>query len=852
MKTLIMIACSNRLNHSNRKKVARGMQKMAFRKTLLAVVGCILLHASVAVAQPQAEKILSSMKRWVELAAPEKLYVLTDKEVYSVGETVWMSVWIVDGITHVPGTGSGMVYIDVIDMWGQSQLSRMYQTTVGRAAGQIELPVDLPTGEYQLRAYTNRMRDYDEGFQFRRNLRILNRDIPPVGPSNSFANDTLSVAFTIDTSGDDLPTVRFFPESGDLVHQLSTRVAFKTTLPNGSGIDVSGKVVNRNGQEVARFSSVFDGLGFFEIVPDADETYVAVLDLPGDREKRIELPTVRRSGLQLSVETSPTGAAVRLYSTESRGDLTIVAHQRGTPVWAALSTEPRTLLEGYIPAERLRSGIIHVTAFDSTGNPIAERLFYHNNVEDTLEVTPLAADTAYAPRSRVEIPLQFELQGVAAYPSVAIRVTEEAAFDRQSIDISSWLQIGSDLHGSVAKLNQYLYGEARNHVDLLMMTHGWRRFNWSDVLNQSISPLPEATDGFEVRGRVTFSRNREGVAGSKVVVLHRSGDGGAGESVTDSRGYFTVRDMIFPDSTQVTVHVDDGGGRFELRIELLDIITPRGGSRDLPNRIDNDLAAIYTDYVESVRQRLAVDRSYGLEMPAITLDEITVTDTRVRERPVPSRLLVDPDRVIRVQEQPNVAGKALDFLARQSVGLQVTQEYDGMHHYWVFRDRSSSSLYQNEFCNNEGCIPLLLIDGMEADWRRDAGLLNATDVEVIEVLRGPNAAIYGSRAAGGVVSIVTRSGREVDRNNLSTISMSGYSQPREFYSPDYGIASDLNRKPDLRSTLYWAPAKAANDHGIMRIQFWTGDRSGRWILGVEGIDEYGSTVKYQRPIVVAE
>jgi hypothetical protein len=38
----------------------------------------------------------------------------------------------------------------------------------------------------------------------------------------------------------------------------------------------------------------------------------------------------------------------------------------------------------------------------------------------------------------------------------------------------------------------------------------------------------------------------------------------------------------------------------------------------------------------------------------------------------------------------------------------------------------------------------------------------------------------------------------------------------------------------------------------MRIQFWTGDRTGRWILSVEGIDEYGSTVKYQRPIVVAE
>jgi hypothetical protein len=901
------------------------MQKIAFITAVSITIVLVTMSTTVVFAQQNAEKILSSMKRWTDLAAPEKLYVLSDKDVYSAGETIWMSVWVVDGITHEPGTVSGMVHIDLVDTWGQSLLSKMFQTTVGRAAAQLELPVDLPTGEYQLRAYTKRMRDYDEGFQFRRSLRILNRDIPPVGPSYSFANDTLTVAFSIDTSGDDLPTdrdvtiqittangaviynagnfrassagtlyadipatsdwwgdddprihltwsdrrrshnltfrippqgsepaVRFFPESGHLVHQIPTRVAFKAAFADGSSADVAGVVRNQNGDEVARFQSVFEGLGYFEIVPDAAQRYIAVVDLPGNKEVQIDLPSVKQRGLHLTVEPSQIGAAVRLYSTEPRNDLTIIAHQRGTPVWAALSAEPRFLLEGFIPADRLRSGIIHVTAFDSTGNPIAERLFYHGNTEDTLQVTPLAPERVYRTRSKVQIPLQFEVQGTVAYPSVAIRVTEEAAGNKQALDITSWLQIGSDLHGSIPNLGRFMYGEGRAHVDLLMMTHGWRRFKWDDLLNQQITPLPEASEGFDVRGRVTLGRNREGVAGSKVVILHRSGDGGVGESITDSQGYFTVKDMVFPDSTQITVHADDGGGRFELRIELLDIITPRGGSRYLPNQFSRSMIGIYADYMESVRQRLAVDRSYGLEMPAITLAEITVTDTRLRDRPIASRLLVDADRVIRVQEQPHVAGKVLDFLARQSVGLQVTQEYDGIRHYWVFRDRSSSSLFQNEFCNNQGCIPLLLIDGMEADWRRDAGLLNATDVDVIEVLRGPNAAIYGSRAAGGVVSIMTRSGREVERSNLSNISVSGYSHPREFYSPDYGVVSDINRKPDLRSTLYWAPAKAANDQGVMQIEFWTGDRTGRWVVGVEGIDEYGATVRYQRPIVVAE
>lgn len=814
------------------------MRKIA---SILAYVIAILAISTMAhevKAQPLAEKILASMQRWTELAAPEKTYVLTDKEVYTVGETVWMSIWVVNGITHEPGTGSGMAHIDLVDANGQSLVSRMFMLTVGRGAAQIELPADLPPGEYQIHAYTARMRSYDEGFQFRRTLRIL--------------GNGSQLASTLDPVALAAPVLRLFPESGDLVHGLPTRVAFKAAFDDGTGAALTGIVLDDTGATVARFSTIHEGLGFFELTPDINRRYTAVAELPGEGELRVDLPNVKPRGLQLSVESASVGASVSLHSTEPRNDLILIAHQRGTPVWAAMSSEARPLLEGFIPADRMRSGIVHVTAFDSTGNPVAERLFFHANAVDTLQAESLTADSLYGLRSKVSIPLQFSLDGKAAYPSVAVRVTEEEADISHGLDLTSWLLIGSDLYGSVPNLADYIYGEGRNHVDLLMMTHGWRRFNWPEVLDGKIEALPDPTDGFEVRGRVTLTRNREGIAGSKVVVMHRSGDGGVGETVTDPQGFFTVKDMAFADSTQITVHADDLGGRLSLRIELFDIISPKGASSFLPGRMDPEWVSVYSDYMESVRQRLAVDRLYGVELPAYTLEEITVTDSRIRERPVASRLLVEPDRVIRVQDQAHVAGKALDYLARQSVGLYATQEFDGFRHYWVFRDRSSSSLFQNEFCNNEGCIPLLLIDGVEADWRRDAGLLNATDVEAIEVLRGPNAAMYGSRAAGGVVSIVTRVGREVDRSNLSTISVSGYTHPREFFSPDYGVAATGARRPDLRSTLHWAPAKAANDQGVLRIEFWTGDRAGRWTLHVEGIDEYGATVRYRKPIVVAE
>lgn len=61
----------------------------------------------------------------------------------------------------------------------------------------------------------------------------------------------------------------------------------------------------------------------------------------------------------------------------------------------------------------------------------------------------------------------------------------------------------------------------------------------------------------------------------------------------------------------------------------------------------------------------------------------------------------------------------------------------------------------------ESDFTLILVDGIRANWFGggiDLSQLPLQDVERIEVLRGPQSALYGSDAIGGVVSVITRSG----------------------------------------------------------------------------------------------
>ncbi|MFC3199836.1 SusC/RagA family TonB-linked outer membrane protein [Parapedobacter deserti] len=192
----------------------------------------------------------------------------------------------------------------------------------------------------------------------------------------------------------------------------------------------------------------------------------------------------------------------------------------------------------------------------------------------------------------------------------------------------------------------------------------------------------------------------------------------------------------------------------------------------------------------SGRQSIAVT----LEPALNTLDELVVVGYGTQKK----RLTTGATVQVKGEDLQRLStGSALNAMQSQSPGVQITQSSGMPGEGFNVNIRGIGTIGQSQ--------PLYVIDGAVGG---DINSLNPTDIESIDILKdAASAAIYGARAANGVVLVTTRRGRS-GRMTLNYDAYYGwqnaYKIPSLLNAQEYMAIQDERRFNDGLQPYNWA------------------------------------------------
>lgn len=766
----------------------------------------------------------------------ENAYIQYDKPVYNPGETIWFKAYILtaEGATRV----SKNLYVDFIDTTGAILMHGVYPVQISAAAGNFDIPAKYRQRSIHVRAYTRWMLNFDSAFLYDKDIRIIQP--PPPGSK--------PVAKPVTIAG-----VQFFPEGGDCIAGIKTKLAFKASYNNGMPANIHGTVVNSKGEVVDTFTTMHDGMGYFYLTAQPGETYTAQWQDEQGATYTTALPAVKTDGASLQLSQSKTNVGLlitRSYNAPATyTKMHIVAAMQQQAVYIApVDLDKTTVSSGNIPLSQLSTGILQVTLLDSTWQPVAERIIFINKNDYSFKPAVHFDTTGIGKREKnvLVIDVPDTLDG-----NLSVSVTDAGVGTDSTDDIVARFMLTGQLKGNVYHPSQYFAATSDSvaqQLDLVMLTNGWRRFKINEIIAGTVPPLLYAADtnyltlGGKVAG-VKPGKQKQAASIMAIVTGVKPGDSAKTYLMMpiNNDGTFAQPNFSFYDTLRVFYQLTPPKITWLNNNDGVTFSSALAAPKDI---YYNKLNPIYNgvdttgNYYNAM---LAVQQARLAELlKQTTLQNVTVW-ARVKTR---LDTLDESYTSGMFSGGANVSGQ-FDVL-RDPLGQSAPDAF----HYLLYKmplltfaDTSTPSGFRNPGY-------ALFINEVQRTVE-DVKALSGQDIAYIKIFRPPSFVGNFGRAIGGAVAIYTVKGGEEPRGyanwGLPEKRVVGYTLTKEFYSPDYAIDSVMHVTTDIRSTLYWNPwVLITGKHHTARLPFYNNDITKKMRVVIEGIDGNGRLARVEK------
>lgn len=762
----------------------------------------------------------------------EKIYAHFDRPFYLVGDTAWFTIYVVDAGLRATPTSSA-VFVDWFDEDGTLRKHQQFSMQGGKAAGSFPF-VDGREGNYLVRVYTRLIADLDPDLAYYATLPLVNPariDDPPVPKADA----------TVD--------LQFFPEGGYLVYGIESKVAFRAIDDRGKGVDLEAQVLDGSGKRLTTLKTSHKGMGSFTLKPVQGGTYTVKLG-----NKTYQLPTPLSSGAVMNITSSNADLIeVSILLSEDRvpGKFYLIGRSQGEISFRDVFTVSDREMIAEVPVKTLSQGILQLTLFDDDARPLCERMVFIHRMND-VEVRITSAKS-YAARELITLNIDVrDKSGNPVRSDVSVSVTDAEFGERNPWhrNIKTQLLLESDLRGAIEEPGWYFEAPGPDRtagLDLVMLTHGWTKFTWQEILSERARQPYLPRNGLAINGRVIGVDNGKPVRSANITLItYLRRESKVYTTVAGDEGNFEIDEVQLNDSTRFVWQVRNrNGGQIDARVvftlpKLPHLDSTRLASvADLHNVPANQLSDVY-------KTRNAWDSSRFT-----MLDEVEIRAGKTAIKPQDESGIMSNDYrrySLKLSEQESLNYTDVTTMLRDKfpnirfIGVGINQDV---------RIRGYSKVLMKE-----EVPPLILLDGqvISTDSPDQGGVYHAlniipvSEIERIEVISGAAASIYGARGGSGVIAIYSKGQSAkvaVDPSGpgkgVLKVVPPGYESTRVFYQPKYTHAGNRAAK-DNRITLYWNPQIKTDVNGHATIEFYNSDFANELQVVVEGMSDRGPVV----------
>jgi len=770
----------------------------------------------------------------------EKIYVHFDKSIYNPGETIWFKAYLSSGVSR--SEVSTNFYAELFTDSGRLIGRKTAPVLFSGAHSHFEIPATYAGQRLIFRAFTVAMLNTDTNFLYSKVITIAN---PGVRIANKKAPE---------------PKLSLLPEGGDLVAGVEGNIAFKAALPDGVPVEVSGSIVDPNGKEVISFASIHNGMGTFKFLPGEGVTYSVLWkdEYGKEHQQPMQPPATEGVSLQVTdkmsdINGTSIGKSFTITRHENAPDrlkrFILVGIMDGEVMYEArINLTTKTKVSATIATDQLGTGIVQLTLFDINLLPVAERVCFVNNQNFEFDADAWIAELNTDKR-KLNIAEVKISDSMPANLSLAITDADlDMPLPMADNIVTSTLLTG-DLHGIVYKPYYYFYNTSDSvglHLDLVMLTNGWRRYNWKKVFS------PDSTLPLYMDNRfLSIEGNLAGGASTYKTGLELAGFLKTVNSQTSSLivlpvdrfGKVIQKDLFFYDTAMLYLSYNDKNRVFDpssffLSNGLLQV-NVRSGLSDamagLPYLPDSLVLQKNMLYNAAFLKGLAKQFKNAHELENVTVTAKAKTNVQKMDERYASGLFSGGNSTqFDVANDPTAISSMslFQYLQGKVAGLQISGMGSGATLSWR---GGSPGIYMNE---------------MESDVSM-VGSISMADVAYVKVF-SPGSSFGFRNGANGVIAVYTKRGDDITSSTdskMGAVRINGYSAIKEFYAYDYSKPSPDDYYDNLNVTLYWDPMIWLGDNQKRKtIRFYNNDITKRFRIVLEGINEDGRLVHIEKVI----